>query len=192
MNWIKITYALYILIFLMFMGATFAVPLLAFENDMKAAYDLYGPLCHQKLSRSLCVFQEDSAIWIDNCSPQEGQFINSRLDRELVRVVRGDAIGLKMPLCSRDIGLYGAMLLAGLIYPLVRRLEDKTLYPSIFLIAALVPIGLDGGVQIISELGVLPIVYESTNLIRLITGAIAGFAATFYALPLLINMVSKE
>jgi len=192
MNWTKIAYAGYILVFLLFMGTTLAIPILAFENDMKSAYDIYGPLCHQKLSRSLCIFQESGSMWIDNCTPQEGQFINNKMDRDLVKVIKGDAIGFKMPLCSRDIGLYGAMLLAGLIYPLVRRLDDKTLYPSIFLIAALVPVGLDGGIQIISELGLFPIIYESTNLIRLITGAIAGFAATFYALPLLINMVSKD
>ncbi|MFH1685848.1 MAG: DUF2085 domain-containing protein [Candidatus Micrarchaeota archaeon] len=192
MNWTKITYAGYIIVFLMFIGITLAVPILSFENDMTVAYDVFGPLCHQKLSRSFCVFQEEGSMWIDNCSPQDGQFINSNIDRELIKVIKGDAIGFKMPLCSRDMGLYGAMLLAGLIYPFVRKLEDKTLYPSIFLIVALVPIGLDGGVQIISELGLFPIVYESTNIIRLATGTIAGFAATFYALPLLINMVSKE
>ncbi len=98
---------------------------------------------------------------------------------------------MKMPVCSRDIGLYAAMLIGGLMYPLARKLEDDV-PPSIFLILALVPIGIDGGVQIVSEIGILPFLYESTNAVRLITGAVAGLAAAFYAIPILTSLVSKN
>lgn len=185
-------YSLYMLVFAVLVGATLAVPLLAFGGDMSGAYAAFGPLCHQKLSRSLCVFSGDGGYRVADCTPQEGMFLGTGADRAAVRVETDGSVGYKMPLCSRDFGLYGAMLLAGAAYPFVRRLDDTRLYPAALLILSLVPIGLDGGVQLVSELGFLPFLYESTNLIRLITGAIAGAGASFFAIPLLVNMFRAE
>ena len=53
----------------------------------------------------------------------------------------------------------------------------------------MIPIGIDGGLQFISDLGVVPLAYESTNMLRLLTGAIAGIVASFYAIPLIMNFV---
>ena len=167
------------------------MPLLAFDNDMGAAYAAFSVSCHQKLSRSLCLFSDGEGYWIADCTPQEGEYVATQTDRSEVRVTYDGAIGLKMPVCSRDIGLYAAMLIGGLLYPLARKLDDKV-PPAIFLILALVPIRLDGGVQIVSEIGILPFVYESTNAVRLATGAIAGLAAAFYAVPILTNLVFKD
>lgn len=189
MESIKAVYLGYLAFFLILVASILAVPLLAFGNDMGAAYAAFSVTCHQKLSRSLCLFNDGDSLWIADCTPQEGVFVQSSDDRNEIKVSYDGATGFKMPVCSRDIGMYAAMLFGGLAYPLARRLDDDV-PPSIFLIIALIPIGLDGGVQIISEMGILPFVYESTNWIRLLTGAIAGLAAAFYAIPILANLVS--
>jgi uncharacterized membrane protein len=190
MDRVKTVYVGYVLFFLILMGSVLAVALLAFDNDMGAAYAAFSLTCHQKLSRSLCIFNSADSYWIGDCTPQEGEYITDSRDRSAIKTKYNGIVGVKMPVCARDVGLYTAMLIGGLLYPLARNLEDEV-PPSIFLIIALVPIGLDGGVQIVSELGLLPFVYESTNLARLATGAIAGLAASFYAIPILANLVLK-
>jgi uncharacterized membrane protein len=192
MDRFKAVYVIYLLFFVLLVGLVFITPILAFDSDASILYNAFTVACHQKLSRSLCLFNDGESSWIADCIPQEGEYIANSSDKSIIKVETDDAVGFKMPVCSRDIGLYLAMLIGGLIYPLARRLDDKTLWPSIFLILALVPIGLDGGVQLISDMGIVPFVYESTNAIRLITGGIAGLAAAFYAIPVLINMVSKD
>ncbi len=187
-----LAYTGYMLFFIVFVGLILITPLLAFEHDVDTLYSVFSTTCHQKMSRSLCLFSGSEGYWIADCTTQTGEFVTERVDRTLIRVESRDGIGYKMPVCARDIGLYAAMLLGGIAYPLARRIEDRELYPAIFLVIALIPIGLDGGVQLVSEIGLLPFVYESTNTIRLFTGAIAGFAASFYAIPLLVNMASKD
>ena len=188
MNLSNAIYVIYILFFGAVTGIILITPYLAFGSNVDWIYEAFEPLCHQKISRSLCVFSDGNGYWIGDCLPQEGEYIYGMEDRETIRVEEDGIIGYKMPACSRDFGLYGAMFLAALIYPLVRQIDDESVYPAIFLVAAMVPIGLDGGIQFTSDLGLLPFVYESTNTIRLITGAIAGVAATFYAIPLLMGM----
>lgn len=191
MERIQAVYLGYLAFFLILTSSILAVPFLAFDNDMNAAYAAFSVTCHQKLSRSLCIFSDGEGYWVADCTPQGGNFVTSSADRTAVGVIYDGFKGMKMPVCSRDIGLYAAMLIGGLMYPLARKLEDDV-PPSIFLILALVPIGIDGGVQIVSEIGILPFLYESTNAVRLITGAVAGLAAAFYAIPILTSLVSKN
>jgi uncharacterized membrane protein len=191
----KIAYAGYMLFFLFFAGSMILVPFLAFQKDMGFAYDAFAPTCHQKLSRSLCVFNENESFWIDDCTAQGGGYVSDLNDRRGIGVVNGDVTGYKMPVCSRDFGIYFAMLLAGAVYPFVRRLESRSMYPAAYLILAMVPIAVDGGLQLLTEIdkpllggNAIPFEYESTNMMRLLTGAAAGFAASFYAIPILVNI----
>ena len=185
----ELAYTLYMGFFILLVGAIFIVPVLAFTGDMGWAYGAFSVTCHQKLSRSLCLFSDGASYWIADCLPQAGQFVNTIADRTQIRVENDGIIGFKMPVCSRDIGLYLAMLIGGLVYPLVLGIENRRVWPAIWLVLAVVPLGLDGGIQLVSELGLLPFVYESTNAIRLLTGAIAGLVAAFYAIPMLVNLI---
>jgi uncharacterized membrane protein len=72
--------------------------------------------------------------------------------------------GNEMPFCARDLGLF--MGLAG-GFGLVAFYRLK-LNP-ILLMLGLVPLGLDGGIQLVTD-------YESNNPLRLTTGIIAGVA----------------
>jgi uncharacterized membrane protein len=185
----KIIYCIYVGLLIILMGLIAFTPYVAF-SDLGLAKTLYGgfaPTCHQKISRSLCLF-EGNATSIGDCTPQNGAYVAD--DRANLSVVRSGALGFKFPVCSRDIGIYLAMLLGALAYPFVFRLEDKKILPMFILIAALVPIGIDGTVQLLADLGIsiLGFPYESTNFLRLLTGGVAGFVASFYVIPILNRM----
>ncbi len=72
--------------------------------------------------------------------------------------------GNQMPFCSRDLGLFlGIALGFGIATFFFLQLNPM------WLLIGLVPIGLDGGLQLVTE-------YESTNPLRLVTGVIGGAA----------------
>lgn len=190
----QIIYSAYVLLFLLINASFLAIPYLAFSEDMGATYKLVRDLgiCHQKISRSLCLFGDGLGYWISDCTKQNGSFAAGSTDRVAEMVEIGNAKGYKMPVCARDFGIYAAMLLAALAYPFVRRLDEKRMYPALYLLLAMVPIALDGGIQFLSDVGWVPFSYESTNAMRILTGAIAGAAASFYAIPLTINLFSGD
>ena len=78
--------------------------------------------------------------------------------------------GHPMALCARDIGLYGGLWLGGALTA-ARRVQ---LSGKVALLCAL-PLILDGGTQLIG-------LRESTNLLRVITGLLAGVTAAAYLL----------
>jgi uncharacterized membrane protein len=86
--------------------------------------------------------------------------------------------GYAFPVCSRDVGIYLSALLSGILIFFLKKTDGGEVPNPIWFILALVPIALDGGTQLIG-------LRESTNFLRLLTGAIAGFAFSFYCVPLM-------
>lgn len=72
--------------------------------------------------------------------------------------------GNQMPVCSRCSGIFISIGISAMIFVFFR-----IKMPFWMIIALIVPLALDGGIQLISS-------YESSNIIRLITGILAGFA----------------
>jgi len=73
--------------------------------------------------------------------------------------------GHQLPVCARCIGIYlGAF--SGSFF------ARKNSPPPWVLVAAVVPMALDGGTQLVFR--------ESTNVLRFVTGLIAGFVVVFY------------
>ncbi|MFH1470547.1 MAG: DUF2085 domain-containing protein [Candidatus Micrarchaeota archaeon] len=95
--------------------------------------------------------------------------------------------GAQMPVCSRDIGIYGGMLLGALAFPFLFGMRSEKLLPLWVFIGAMIPIGLDGGIQFVTAYVPLPIIgtYVSNNPLRLATGLLMGAVMSFYAIPLL-------
>lgn len=184
-----VVYGLYIAFLLIFVGLILVTPIVAFSNEDSARllYQGFSFTCHQKLSRSICLFEDG----IGDCIEQTGEFVAD--DREEISAERSGVIGYKFPVCSRDIGLYGFMLVGAIVYALLFSLDEKRIFPPVLLVVAIIPIALDGGIQFLSDMGVhlLGFEYESTNMIRLITGGIAGIAVSFYALPILNRMFGE-
>lgn len=85
----------------------------------------------------------------------------------------------QMPFCARDVGIFAGLAI-GFTYALGRRIE-LTL-PMILL--SLIPIGIDGTVQLLTD-------YESTNIKRVITGFIAG-AVTGIALKIIAGSLDRN
>jgi uncharacterized membrane protein len=93
--------------------------------------------------------------------------------------------GEQLPVCARDTAVYAALLATTLIYPLVRALPTREIPSKWYLVVFLFPIALDGGTQLIG-------LRESTNMLRIITGAIAGSIVPFYLIPLMMASTSID
>ena len=68
----------------------------------------------------------------------------------------------QMPFCARDVGLFVGLAAASGVATFVRYKINP-----LFVLAGLVPIGVDGGVQLVTS-------YESNNFLRVATGLLAG------------------
>ncbi len=75
--------------------------------------------------------------------------------------------GNQMPYCARDVALFWGFAIGVGVVTLVR-IELKWWW----LVGGLVPMGIDGGVQLFTD-------YESTNILRVITGGSAGIVTGF-------------
>jgi uncharacterized membrane protein len=193
----NLVYAITTAIVFLLVFFIFLTPFLAFDSNPAAGFlykDVFAYTCHQKISRSQCVFHNPAnGYFIADCMPQSGVYVED-LKSQLSAINAQGFLGYKFPVCARDVGIYFAMLLGLLSYPFFRKTESKEPPPGIYLLLALVPLGIDGTLQLVSNIGIpIPIIgaYESTNFMRLATGAIAGFVAAFYIVPML-NYFFKE
>ncbi|MDZ4771152.1 MAG: DUF2085 domain-containing protein [Chloroflexota bacterium] len=96
-------------------------------------------------------------------------------------------MGYKTALCQRDVALYGALFLGGLVYsfPAIRRrLRPVPLW--LYVVAGVAPIGLDGFSQLLGYLPLPPWApRETTPIFRVLTGAIFGLMTAWLAFPYL-------
>ncbi len=165
-------YVVYMAIAALFLGPIFITPFIAESMPwlFEMLHGIYAPACHQLAERSLCYFEDRS---VDNCNRD-----NITVTGRQQVVDEHGVLGYKFPVCARDLAIYGAMILGGLVFPFIRRVDDRIAPPLIYFLIAIVPIALDGGSQLIG-------LRESTNELRLITGSIAGIAVPFYVIPIL-------
>ena len=92
-----------------------------------------------------------------------------------------------MALCERDIAIYGAILLFGILYAVTGR-RIRGLHWVAWVLIGLGPIGLDGFSQLFSQmnwpwLASLVPYRESTPFLRLLTGGLFGFTTAWFAFP---------
>ena len=176
MNANKIPYALLLALLLLLNAAVFYVPYAASMGDSNAQlmYAAFAPTCHQLTSRSNCLLvSQDGNYSFGDCLPSD-QLSYTKANE----VEYADKVGYKLPVCSRDVAIYLAMLAGTLLLPFVRRVESTDWPDKWLLVAACVPIAIDGGTQLLG-------MRESSNFLREITGAIVGFALPFYIVPML-------
>jgi len=172
----KLPYLLFLAFLLMLNAAVFYVPYAASKGDANASfmYAAFAPTCHQLTSRSNCLFvSQDGKYSFGDCL-QSDKLLYTRVNE----VEIGAEIGYKLPVCARDVAIYLAMLLGALMLPLVRKIESDLWPNKWLLVAACVPIAIDGFTQLFGW-------RESSNFLREITGAIVGFALPFYIVPML-------
>ena len=115
---------------------------------------------------------------------REGLAKFSAVQQFAARQFIGDArIGYKTSLCARDLAIWTAIFVGGLIYARLRwRIRPLPLW--LFVVAGLGPISLDGFSQLLSyppfELWA---VRETTPQFRLLTGAIFGLMSAWLGFP---------
>ena len=143
------------------------------EGPARLIYTVYKPMCHQLPWRSFFLFCAPVYYSHHDLVTQVGEepVANLWIAKSFLGTPK---LGYKMALCERDIAIYGAMLLAGMIFGLVRK-SLKPLPWLVFLLF-LVPMAIDGGIQFIG-------LRESTPLRRAITGGLFGLGAIWLAYP---------
>ncbi len=207
-HWMRV--ALVIIFF--YVGLPFAAPTLmrfGLTGPANVLYAAYSPLCHQFAFRSWFLFGEQPAYPrqqanVPGLSPYESfsSDLNAgRSDTDFVRLsawtadllnlsrgfVGNPQMGYKVALCERDVAIYGALFLAGLIYtiPYIRnRLRPVPLW--LYFILGVLPIGIDGFSQLLSEppFNLWPM-RETSPFFRTLTGALFGLMNAWLAFPYL-------
>jgi uncharacterized membrane protein len=194
--------ALLNLFLLLYVGLPFMAPTLmkaGATGAARAIYVMYSPLCHQFGFRSWFLFGEQAYYpaasagipgvqTFEGATGITGVSDPSSYSRLLARQFTGnETLGYKVALCERDVAIYGAMLLFGLLYGLSgRRLPP--LHWALWMLLGFVPIGLDGFSQLFSQFNftwlasVLPY-RESTPFLRTLTGFLFGFTTAWFAFP---------
>jgi uncharacterized membrane protein len=203
MDWISRHYlALINLFMLLYFGLPILAPVLMKAGATLPAnviYTLYKPLCHQFGFRSFFLFGEQPYYPLKEAGmtgvktfDQVTGFVDLEnpvaYSRFQARQFTGnETVGFKMALCERDMAIYGALLLFGLLYGLTGR-RIKPLHWMLWMLIGLAPIGLDGFSQLFSQMdwsflaSILPY-RESTPFLRVLTGGLFGFATAWFAYP---------
>jgi uncharacterized membrane protein len=156
----------------LYVGLPVLAPLLMLTGHTwlgSVIYTAYKVACHQIPWRSFFIGGPQMAYTYDELIKLVGTALTERYIGDVT-------IGYKTAFCQRDVAIYGAILLAGLVFGLVRR-QLKPL-PIWAFVLSLVPMGIDGTTQLFG-------LRESTWQLRVITGALFGLTSIWLAYPYL-------
>ncbi|MGC9397875.1 MAG: DUF2085 domain-containing protein [Anaerolineae bacterium] len=177
--------AVFNLALLLYVGLPFLAPTLlvaGYENAANALYGAYNHVCHQYPIRSWFLFGAQAAY-------RPGEALLPEVYHKAPRFLGSPTLGYKVAFCQRDVAIYGSMVLGGLIFGVLRKRRHLPSLPVwAYLVFGLLPMGLDGGYQLLSQLaamvkpGLLP-VYESGPIARTITGALFGLCSIALVYP---------
>lgn len=198
-HWLSNHYlALLNFLVLLYMGLPVLAPVLmnaGIPGPANVIYRLYSGVCHQLAFRSYFLFGEQTAypraaagmegvLTLQQATGlDEGDSAAALLAAR--RYVGDEQVGYKVALCERDIFIYGAILVFGLVYGATgRKLPPLPWY--LWVGIGMLPIGLDGFSQLLSQppLNFLPF-RESTPLLRSLTGFLFGFTTAWFGYPML-------
>ncbi len=180
-----------------YLGLAFLPPVLM-KTGAKAPANLiyrgFSLVCHQLAFRSFYLFGEQfyyprAAAGIEGVKTlaqatglSEG---SNAADLYAARTFVGnDVVGYKVALCQRDVGIYGGILLFGLLFSLTRR-RLWAIPWYVWIIVGMIPIAVDGVSQLLSQppLSFLPF-RESTPALRVLTGGLFGFFTAWFGYPM--------
>ena len=132
-------------------------------------HSAYRVACHQMPWRSFFIGGPQMVYTYDELRTLVGPALTARY-------IGDTTIGYKVAICQRDVATYGAILLVGLVFGLVRhRLKPLPIWAFVL---SLVPMGIDGITQLFG-------LRESNWQLRIITGALFGLASVWLAYPYL-------
>ncbi len=179
---------LFNIIVAIFVGLPFLAPVLMHSGATGPAtflYKIYAPTCHQLPERSIFLFGRQEFYSVQQL--EADQYVPAGLNifqRENLRWDGSAEAGWKVAVCERDVAIYGAILLTGLAFAVLRSVLRKRLGPADkwpkmpvwMLVLFLLPVAIDGTTQLFG-------LRESTPDLRFFTGALMGAAVTMFAYP---------
>jgi uncharacterized membrane protein len=147
---------------------------LGLTTPASAIYGVYSVFCHQLPDHSFFLFGHDHA-------PLEPVLVQGGMAEGLNllvmrKFVGNEFLGYKVALCQRDVAIYGSVLLAGLIYGIVRKRRTVRPLSLKVYVLFLIPIAIDGLSQMVG-------LRESDWVLRTITGMIFGIGSVWLAYP---------
>jgi uncharacterized membrane protein len=187
---------------LLYFGLPILAPVLMYAGLSAPAnviYTLYKPLCHQFGFRSFFLFGEQAyyplqeagipdVITFEAATGLQDVRNPFALSRYEARAFIGNpTVGYKIALCQRDLAIYAAIFLFGVLYALSGR-RLKPLHWMLWILIGIAPVALDGFSQLFSQMEWswltpwLPY-RESTPFLRVLTGGLFGFATAWFAYP---------
>jgi len=194
---------LFNLLVLLYVGLPILAPVLMKYKMPRAAnviYKIYSPLCHQLAYRSFFLFGEQlfyprELAGIEGVSTYEEISGYDSEDLLMARNFLGNEIaGYKIALCQRDLAIYLAILSFGLLFSLTGN-KIKPIPWYVWILFGILPIGIDGFSQLISQLGMALFswfpVRESTPLLRFISGSMFGLFTAWYGYPYIEESIAE-
>jgi len=185
--------AVFNLVVALYVGLPFLAPTFmhfGMVTPARVIYKAYSLTCHQLAFRSWFLYGEQPAYpraaahvaglktYGEATGLDENDLWQAR------RFIGNPQVGYKVAFCERDVAIYAAMLLFGLLYALLRR-RLPPLPWQLWLLIGWAPIGIDGLSQILSQIPHSPLPYrESTPLLRTLTGFLFGFTTAWFGYPL--------
>jgi uncharacterized membrane protein len=207
--WLSKHYLAVINLFLIFyVGIPFLAPVfkkVGWNGPAEVIYKMYSPLCHQWAFRSFFLFGEQ-AYYPHAAAKVPGVLTFEQVSgftdvndpgRLQARFFEGTPLlGYKVALCERDVAIWGAMALFGLVFAASGRRLPK-LHWVVWILVGMVPIGIDGFSQLFSQ---IPIAFiqtylpyrESTPILRIITGFLFGFSTAWFMFPLIEEAMAES
>ena len=189
----------FLYLFLAVLAPTFMK--VGWERPARVIYKVYSPLCHQLAYRSFFLFGEQlyyprTLAGVDDVMTYGQATGFDEQDIQSARNFLGnEEMGYKMALCQRDMAIYGAIFIFGVIFSLTgKRIKPLPWY--LWILIGLGPIGLDGFSQLLSQTGFgifnwLPL-RESTPILRVFTGLCFGFGTAWFGFPYLEESVQEN
>jgi len=189
----------FLYLFLAVLAPTFMK--VGWERPARVIYKVYSPLCHQLAYRSFFLFGEQlyyprTLAGVDDVMTYGQATGFDEQDIQSARNFLGnEEMGYKMALCQRDMAIYGAILIFGILFSLTgKRIKPLPWY--LWILIGLGPIGLDGFSQLLSQTGFgifnwLPL-RESTPILRVFTGLCFGFGTAWFGFPYLEESVQEN
>ncbi|MBN2043613.1 MAG: DUF2085 domain-containing protein [Anaerolineales bacterium] len=181
------------LILVIYVGLPFLAPVLmnaGYEAAAQPIYKIYRLSCHELAFRSWFLFGEQpyyprASAGIEGMQTYGQASGYDEHDLITARDFTGNQqMGYKVAFCQRDIAIYTAMLAFSLIFGLTGR-RLKPLPFLVWILVGILPVGLDGGSQLISQVFTILPFRETTPLLRTITGALFGFTTAWFGIPVM-------
>ncbi|MHB0857722.1 MAG: DUF2085 domain-containing protein [Anaerolineae bacterium] len=164
---------------LLYIGIPVLAPVLMQAGHEGAAgliYAIFKPLCHQLPERSFFLFGQQAVYSLD-------ELVHVHAGAEVpLRYIGAPGVGFKMAVCQRDVALYGAMLLGGIVFHWFRERVSPLRIKQF--VALALPMAVDGTGQLVG-------LWVSTWQSRVVTGALFGLACVWLAYPYLQRGMSE-